>query len=252
MNEADLVKKYQKTGDRIALAELLRQLEPTIKSYIAVSFGRSTVPPTAIEAEAMRLAVDAISKYSPDKGASLKTWVTYSLQKVQRFVETYRSVARIPSDLSTPAHKFHSAMGELKMIYGRDPTMLEISEHTGIPLKVTDRLSREVGTDLPTSSFEGWEPITRAPESTIIDYVYLFDMTPDEKFVFENVAGYNPATKRFEDAKRKKGGQVAKMMKKSPATVSQIKNSVVEKINKRLQDRASTARVSGSFGDFES
>lgn len=234
MDDLELWKIYKKSGDRAALGELVRRLEPSIDTWLSTHVGRHNLPPTAVKSHAITKTVDAIGRWDPKGGASLRTWVVNNLMGVYRLVEQHRAVARIPEAFSTKAHMYHSALKELKLLRGRSPSNLELSEHLGLSMKDVDRLSRDVGAESVTAGYEGWEPILRPAESTIVDYVYMFDLTPEERVVFERLSGYNSATRKFDPKSKKEGNEVARMLGKSAATVSQIKKGVVEKLKRRM------------------
>lgn len=145
MTEDPLLPLWHKhrRGDRVAMNELLRQLDPHIKQR--VSFYRDVpIPSTAIEAHAKRRALQALDSFDPKVGAQLATHVVNALQGVSRFVNQHKNIARIPEHRALKIGLYESAHGQLEALHGRPPSIEELADHLGWSQQETQLVRRSM------------------------------------------------------------------------------------------------------------
>ena len=133
--------KYQKTKDPAVLSELIRELMPMIKSAVT-KYREAPIPDSALEAEAILLAKQAIETYDPNKQASIGTHVYNYLKKLYRFTSKYQNVGRIPEARVSLINTFKETHDRLRSELGREPLVDELAKELQIPVVGISQLSR--------------------------------------------------------------------------------------------------------------
>ena len=149
--------------------------------------------------EARLLAVKAFDNYKPESGASLATYLTNQLLPLSRVVYTHQNIARMPENLTQKVHTFSVANDMLKTTLGREPTTEELHNELGWTASEISRVRDYNHSDLiesgpkVTSDFYGNTNVFDDDE-VLLGGIY-FELTPDEKQLFEHVTGYNGVRK---------------------------------------------------------
>lgn len=209
------------------------QLRPLMKSFKPLISARSNmftskirdIPPAAIRAEFNNQFVSALQNYDPNRGAALNTHITHQLKKAQRFITTYQNPGRIPENRIYRIRELQDAEQILDDKLGRSPTQLELSDRLKWSPRQVGVLQKEIRKARPTGQFES-DPSTYVPSrQKEIMRLLPYDLSGDEKVVFEHLYGIG--------GKEKLGpGAIAKKMKMSAPKVSRLKRSIADKYAK--------------------
>lgn len=205
------------------LRPLIHSLQPLVKhrSRIFVNKIRD-IPPPVIEAEFQDQLVGALETYNPKK-SQLKTWVTNRLIKANRFINTYQNPARIGEKRIYDITKMQTAEERLQNQLGREPSDMEISDFSKMPLNEVRTLRQEVRKSYPSGHFGPVDPMTFTPSRTKeVMKLLPYDLSPEENAVFDLVytgrGGKGMGT-----------GDIAKKLKMSAPKVSRLKKAIAKK-----------------------
>lgn len=207
-----------------------KKLRPLIKSFGNFINSRANVfankvrdiPPAAIKAEFKNQFVQALQTFDPGRGAQLNTHINHQLKKAQRFITTYQNPGRIPENRIYRIRELQDAELRLDEQLGRSPTQLELSDHLKWSPKQVGYLQRELRKARPTGQFES-DPSTFVPSrQKEVLRLLPYDLSPDERAVFEHLYGVG--------GKSKLGpGAIARKLKISAPKVSRLKRSIAQK-----------------------
>ena len=215
----------------VHLDPLLRSINPLIENSARKYKGKVEIPNAAIDFEHKRLAVEALKKFDPSKGAALGTWVSNYLKKAQRFVQTHQNFTRITEPIAAKIGKFNSAKAELTERLGFEPDAQTLSEETGFSLKEIKRLTRDQRKGLISTGITGTEVNPYASlssrEQEVIQLIY-HQLTPHERVVHEYTFGLygQPVLKP---------GQIAKKLKMDSSKVAKLRTSIFNKMKPHLE-----------------
>lgn len=184
------------------LFAVTKHLRPTIDSVMA-SMGASGNPQMA--AKARVVAAKAVQTYNPESGASLPTWVSTQLRQLTRDNRKSNSVLAVPDKMYLDGFAIHKAELELEDELGYEPTMEEIADRSGIPvkrIKAVRNKMRKVRTETPVLDDSGNTPEAAVHKTDFVqealDYVYNDSDRVDKK-ILEYLTGYGG--KGVQDAK---------------------------------------------------
>lgn len=209
------------------------QLRPLIKSFKPLINSRANIftskirdiPPAAIRAEFTNQFVQALQTYDPNRGAALNTHINHQLKKAQRFITTYQNPGRIPENRIYRIRELQDAEQRLDEKLGRQPTQLELSDELKWSPRQVGVLQKEVRKARPTGQFES-DPSTYTPSrQKEIMRLLPYDLSHDERAVFEHLYGIG--------GKPKLGpGAIARKLGMSAPKVSRLKRSIAQKYAK--------------------
>lgn len=221
-NDYQLYKDWKDNPSDNTLTPVLEYLKPTINTALTSFTGGDR----SLRTRAYILATDAIKTYDPDKGASLKTHVYNNLRRLYRYKADRSQVVHIPENVRLEAVRIHNFVTDFKDKEGREPTVTEITDGTGLSRKKIQKAGL-YRSEQPQSMFIGETGDTliskeRDPMSVWIDYVY-YDLNPQNKKIYEWTTGYggNKVLPKQEIAKR---------LKISPSAVSSRINTIMNKM----------------------
>jgi len=205
------------------LQPLLQAYEPTFNRKVNEwSRGARAVQPAAFKAELQRQFIHALNTYDPSK-AALSTHVETRLQKAKRFVGTHQNLAYIPEGQARFIGPILKAKDELTEQFGREPTHDEIADHIGMTPRKVEQISKSLKKDIPASMLVN-DPSAQSSsrEREVLDLLQ-FNLTPDEKQVFDYLYGRNgmPVVQSTNDLSKKLG--------KSAPQISRLKTSILNK-----------------------
>lgn len=225
--ELALWKDWKKTGDPVALGQLMTSIQPIIGMTVK-KFHSVPLPPAAIKGEAMKHALGAFKTFDPKAGASLGTHVANHLQKVNRFVYEHQNVGRIPEHRILQVGTFKSVKSELRYKLGRDPSAAELADELNWSPQEVERMERELRREMPESAAMDVDfTFTATTDSQrILNYIY-YELSPKEKVVFEYLTGW-AGKPRLSEA------EIASKVGASPARVKKLKAKIAEKIRGRM------------------
>jgi len=185
------------------------------------------VPSSAIYHEMNKRFVMAMKSYNPDKGAQLNTWLNRHFLKGGRFVRTYQNIGKIPEGQITLITPYRQAKADLFDQFGYEPDTRTIAEKMGEPVNKVAQLEREMRKDLASSGFAE-DPVTIvAPKELEAFKLVQYDLTPEERVVYEHTFGVN-------GKEQLRPGQIAKKTNLTPTKVSRIRNKLRTKIEEAM------------------
>jgi len=198
------------------LRPLLKSLKPLIHKEANKWSKAHDVPPSAIRAEFLIHAVDALSTYDPQR-AKMNTHLRNRMKKAQRFVTTYQNPARIPERRTYRITEFTTARDELDEGFGRPPSAQELADRLQWPIGEVSRMSSELIRADPMSKSVS-DSITNVPTHNAEAVRLLYYDLPEgnERVAYEYTFGLNgkPAMRP---------GEIAKTLKMSPSKVSRLR-----------------------------
>jgi DNA-directed RNA polymerase specialized sigma subunit len=213
--------KADPTKERMAL--LLAKVDPVIDKAVS-SYGGSSGPSLKVRAKIM--AAQTIAKFDPTKGMHLNSYLIQNLQALNRERADRQNVIHIPEASLLAKHKIYAAATELKSELGRDPTIDELSDHTGLDSKAlaaAKRYGRTTSTSAGESDKGDQGAHSQGDFAQVwMDYLY-HDLEPRDKKIMEWTTGYGGA-----DIKRK--GDIARELGVSAAAVSLRINKILKRM----------------------
>jgi DNA-directed RNA polymerase specialized sigma subunit len=224
--ELDLWKKWKYNRDPLALEDLLRSLRPIVKRG-ASPFLRSGLPQSVLEAEVKRIIIEALDAYDPSAygDVQLSTFIISRIKKVNRLVYQHQNIGRISEQRITQVGTFNNVKSFLTDKHEREPTASELADELSWSIPEVERMERETRKDL-ISSVQQFEPgvIISDRDQEILELIY-YELTQEEKLVYEYLLGKNGKPML-------KPTQIAQRAGLSPAKVSRLRSSIMEKFQR--------------------
>ena len=150
--DLELYNKWKATGDKRALGDLVKSLQPLIYSQSKRVAG--TLPESAFTAEGKYWTVRALETYDPSHGVALSTHVMNYLPKIRRLNYKYQNSARLPENVHLEYNTLNNAISHLEETLMREPTDEEIAEHVGWSKPFVTRFRKSLYADLIESKNE--------------------------------------------------------------------------------------------------
>lgn len=188
--DIDLWYKYKQTKAVSDRAALLAQLDGIIQSYVNKWAG--PVPRDVLLSEARGLALKAFDTFDPSRNVLLSTHVTNNLAPISRIVYSHQNTIRIPENILMKINGYLAAKDHLVTLYGRDPTTDELHQHTGHTAKDIAKFDKALTHNLIESGGTVTGDFYRTDDDVdndLLSAIY-FDLTPDEKLLFESLTGH--------------------------------------------------------------
>lgn len=225
--DLELWKTYHQSPTPANLDKLLKRFEGVINNQVNKWSG--PVSRDILLNDARLLAAKAFKSYNPNSGASLATHLTNQLLPLSRTVYTYQNTLRISENISQKIHTYNSTRDELKLTLGREPTTDELHNELGWSAADINRIKDYNHKDLlesgpeVSSSFWGEQ---NDEDDMILGGIY-FELTPQEKQLFEDITGYNGVKQLDNNA----------LCKKYNYTIGQLsyaKNKLKDRVNQLM------------------
>ncbi len=139
--EVVLAKKIQKGDERARTAMIKANLRLVVK--IAQDYSNYGLPLSDLVSEGNIGLMKAVERFDPTKGGKLSTYGSWWIkQSIKRALANQSKTIRLPVHMVDKIAKLRRISGMLAEAYGREPTVEELSEETGIPLKKLVLLKR--------------------------------------------------------------------------------------------------------------
>jgi DNA-directed RNA polymerase specialized sigma subunit len=173
---------------------LVRTIEPEISKGINMHVGK---PNPLIRSRARKLTIQALSSYDPSRGVKLGTHVINQLQGLKRINRQQTTILKTPERVGIEQNRVRLAEQELQDELGRDPSMVELADYTGLSTKRLKHLQRfhqgmsegrfaQMGED-----GEGFDPaVEEQGDDPWIELVYG-DLDPVNQKIMEWTLGLN-------------------------------------------------------------
>ena len=207
---------------------LHKSLKPIINKRVGVYAGKVPIPTSAIRHEMNKQFINAVRTYNPNVGTKLSTWVENNLKKSRRFINNYQNMGKIPEGQISLIPKYDRAFDELTTEFGHAPDTKSIAERMGEPFRKVQQLERERRADLGRSGFQSDPSEVLAPKELEALSIIQYDLTPEERTVYEYTFGMN-------GREMLKPGQIAKATGMHVSKVSRLRNKLKEKVNEALE-----------------
>jgi len=182
------------------MSKLLRAMDPMIKS-VSATHGVSGDQNVQWAARAY-LARQIMDRYDPAK-TGLSTFAYQTLQRVPRIAAKQRNVVSVPETSDYDIRTLRRAKEELFDVYGREPTDLELSDHTGIdPRRIKNLDSRYARPILAASHADSLDSGAESPSvesnsagSALWDQYVVDALDPVDKKIHGWLSGNRPLSK---------------------------------------------------------
>lgn len=226
----DSYSAWKKDQTQASLMGTLQAAQPIINTALQTYVGSKD--PVAIS-HARILALRAIKSYDSNRGTQLRTHMLTQMQPLRRLAAQRRFVTHVPEQVQYDLSGIREAEADLSDELGREPTEIELADHTGFSVKRLKHL-RQFSIAQPESMF-GVEGPPQSEEHNPMDdwrdYVY-HDLGPTDQKIFEWRTGYN--------GKPQLGvSDIAKRLGLSAGRVTQRAND----ISTRLEEGLSVGRT---------
>lgn len=219
--DLDLWKRH-KTGDREATNTLLDRLRPHIDSRVSL-YRDVPIPEPAIRGHALKVTLHALDTFDPNAGAALPTHVVNRLQRVSRFVNQNKNIARIPEHRLLRIGTFQSVHSSMEAQLGRKPAIEELADELGWTHKEVGTMARSLRSDLAASAMPEAAEARLKDRSHETMHFVRGGLTPQEKEAFDHLWGF-AGTKQLpvNDIARKTGLTTDRIYRLRRETAGQI------------------------------
>jgi RNA polymerase primary sigma factor len=143
--ELEAWRTWKKTKDPVAFEYLVNSYQGLFNDMYNQKGGRSsTLPKSAIMSRQLREFIPALETYDPNRGAQLKTHVTWKLRRIGRYIRDHKNVARVPDNRATQIGTYRSREAWLNQQLGRAPTTNELADDLAESPDDVAKLRREI------------------------------------------------------------------------------------------------------------
>ena len=189
-----LWREHKRNPSPMTRQALLKRFDGLIQSQVNKWAG--PVARDVLLNEAKLLAVKAFDNYNPIGGAALATHVANQLLPLSRIVYTYQNAARMPENITQKINTFQNANNTLTITLGREPTTDELHSELGWTApeiaRIRDYNRRDLVESGPKVSGDFFGKNSNDEDDMLLGAIY-FELSPDEKRLFEATTGYNGA-----------------------------------------------------------
>jgi hypothetical protein len=137
--------KLDPTPDNLGL--VVRSMDDAV-GYKLSSMGVANNP--QMKHQARLYAADAVLKYDPASGASLKTWTQSQLQSLQRFKRENQGPVKVPDRAAIDAWSIEKARRELEDELGDEPDVKQLADRSGLSVQriaSVNKITRPIASD---------------------------------------------------------------------------------------------------------
>ncbi len=170
------------------------------------------VPPSVVTAEAYKLAYQAARDFDEKAGVKFSTYLHNSLKKLTRISTKYGGTIRVPEGSQFKIHKLNQVETGLKDELGRDPSLHELSEASGMSLAQVTNLLKARKKDVNMNNQASTPVFMEGEDDDWIHFVY-HDLNNRDRLILEHKIGYG-------GKKLMSNEEIAKMLTVSPSTVA--------------------------------
>ena len=209
------------------MGQILGALDPLLVTEVQHYSG----PKPLLRAKAKTLAVGAIKKYDPTRGAALRSWVTTSLQPLSRYSQRMRPV-QVSEMASRQAAEIYTQGQRFEIDNGRPATPEELADITGLATRRVTWLQGNVKPTMTESQItqpdatgeESSLPATIQPHSAAIAAEGVYESLDDrEKAIYDWKTGKNGKPQL-------PNAEIAARLGVSPALISQMSARIAARI----------------------
>lgn len=225
---------WQQTPNPQTTGQLLRKLQPVMDRGIRAHVGPRSSP--VLRSHARRITLNALRTYDPVR-ARLGTHITNHLKGLRRASRQQQQVMRVPERVSLDQQFLHEAEIELHDRLGREPSLMELADHTGVS---RDRINHVRKFRPPVAEGSLLAVTDIGGEATSFAPAVEQDNTP---VTLEAVYGDLDATNQkimdwslgLHGAQQMSNQDIARRLRVSPGAVSQRKAQIQKRIDEMDQ-----------------
>jgi len=210
------------------MSALLDQLEGATMTAVR-TYQTAPLPFPILQSEGKRLTTEAIKDWDPSRGMSLSSYVITTVkQRLSRYVSDHQNFARIPENKVRMIGPLREAETDLSNRFGREPTIVELSDHMAVPISHITRLRKMQRADILESSsdFSGVEQFAHDASYERVMLAY-YSFNPEQQQIFDYSMGTHGKPKLSP-------GDIATRMGLTNVRVSQLKKQVADLIQPYL------------------
>lgn len=130
--------RWQSKPDKTNTTALLSALEPEIRRGIHAHVGQSN---PLIRSRAKKLTIQSLKTYDPSQ-AALGTHIVNSLQGLKRVNRKQTEIVAVPERIVYDRRYLDRAQAELEEELGREATMGELADRTGLSIRRINRVQQ--------------------------------------------------------------------------------------------------------------
>lgn len=187
----DLVQRWQKNGTPEDTSAVLKRLKPTIDSAITSYAGGDTT----LGIKAAKLTLQALKNYDPTFGADPTTYVFHNLKRLNRLSGQRGNIIPKSEYSAMEQNIIKRHINEFQEEHGREPSIAELADKTGLSKKKIDKLlnMRGVVNDTSTLAEETGSSVYGAKgisDEDYFEYVYA-SVSPLDQKIMEWASGYH-------------------------------------------------------------
>lgn len=171
----------------------------------------TNVPLVTVQIEAYKLAREAARTFDPAQG-KFSTHLVNSLKKLSRISTQYGSAIRLPENTQFGINKLTKVTKDLEHTLGREPTVEELSDHTGINIKLVGNMLRSKKSNTSMTGMFNLPTMFDSTNDEWTSFVY-HDLSDNDKLIFEHRTGFG-GKKLLESA------ELAKKLRLSVPTIN--------------------------------
>jgi DNA-directed RNA polymerase specialized sigma subunit len=225
----DAYQRWKSDNSPPTTAAMLKTIEPVIEKQL---YRFSTDDRNVLRPHAKLITLQAMDNYDPTK-ASLNTYLSTQLQRLNRVQMKQRNVVHAPEKKQYDAQRIQFATNELTEELGRSPTITEVSERTYLsPKRIESVMKMRADINSGRYDSEGGEddafraPAVSSPLDLEIKLELIYpDLSDQQKLILEHTLGLY--------GKRKlSNNDIARKLNVSPAFISQQKNRIQRMMDK--------------------
>lgn len=187
------------------------------------------VPHEVVLSEAYKLAHKAAESYDAAKGIKFGTHLTNQLKKLSRITTMYGSSVRLPENKQFKLQHINNAEIELKDSLGREPSVLELSEYTKIPVAQVNQIKQHRVGEVNISNLAHTPVFVNNTNDDWIHFVY-HDLTDIDKIIFEHKTG-------FGGKQLMNNEEISKLLNISVNTVAHRSKMISEKVHENWNEQ---------------
>lgn len=219
--------QWKESGKDPVVAEpLVKSIRPMVYTYGVKGWvNRVPIAKSVLEQNALGLAMAGLDTYDPTRG-QLNTHVVNQLKSMNRFVRQRQNFSRIIEERLRHIGTVERARSRLQEKLEREPTIIELADEAKIPPDTVRQLLQEKREDLVASGAKEDPFLDETHPDRLTLQLLRYSLTPDEEVVFDYLTGQGGrplVTKPGEIAKREGWGG---------SKVSQLKKSIMKKIER--------------------
>jgi DNA-directed RNA polymerase sigma subunit (sigma70/sigma32) len=149
----------------------------------------TNLPLITVQIEAYKLAREAARTYDPKSGYKFSTHLVNNLKKLSRLSTKYGNIVRIPENTQFDINRLNKLEKNLEHTLGREPTVEELSFHSGMSTKnvLNTKQSRKAVTGI--SSLFNTPELFDSNNDEWVHFVY-HDLSDKDKLIFEHKTGF--------------------------------------------------------------